>query len=593
MTARAPAGEQSGALRAAFDTACDEIRHRADLMLALIALCPRRLGGMIVEGASPDAAACLSDRLGAWTLAAARPLRLPLSISDDRLCGGLDLAATLAAGRPIAQMGLLAAADTGALIVPMAERLPRRIAAQIARALDCGAITVEREGVSRQAPARFSLLLLSDPATPDESVPEILSARLAFRLPACMLLSGWQPALETARIVEARTQLDRVEVPGELFEAITAATTELGVTDIRVLDFVLATIRGLAALDGAEVATPEHARRAADLVLASRIGPPAQEDTIPPQPPEKSESEPEQSAQDREAPGDLAEIMVAAAHYQARLDLEMQRKTVRKQMKGESAAGKSGDMRDSWHRGSRLTARPGDPRRQGRLDLIATLLAAAPWQRLRPRRSDAAPIAIRASDFRLKRFRHRSEAVVIFAVDASGSTAMNRLAEAKGAIEHLLSGCYSRRELVALLAFRREGAEILLPPTRSLTRVKRSLAGLPGGGGTPLAAGISAAQILGEQEQRRRRTPHIVFLSDGQANVALNGEGGREMAAADASRMALRLRGAQLPILFFDTSRRPSAHAQRLSEEMGAAYRMLPFADARQVSDTVRTVLLS
>jgi magnesium chelatase subunit D len=170
---------------------------------------------------------------------------------------------------------------------------------------------------------------------------------------------------------------------------------------------------------------------------------------------------------------------------------------------------------------------------------------------------------------------------------------MNRLAEAKGAIEFLLGGCYARRESVAVLAFRRQSAEVLLPPTRSLTRVKRSLAGLPGGGGTPLAAGISAAQILSEQELRRRRSPYIVFLSDGQANVGLDGAGGRESASADANRMARRLKGAHLPILFLDTSRRPKADARRLSEEMGALYRPLPFADGKSVSDTVRNVLLS
>ena len=100
---------------------------------------------------------------------------------------------------------------------------------------------------------------------------------------------------------------------------------------------------------------------------------------------------------------------------------------------------------------------------------------------------------MRRDDFRMTRFQQRTRTTTIFVVDASGSSALNRLAEAKGAVELLLADCYVRRDQVALLAFRGKEAELLLPPTRSLVRAKRSLAGLPGGGGTPLAAGIDAA----------------------------------------------------------------------------------------------------
>ena len=135
-------------------------------------------------------------------------------------------------------------------------------------------------------------------------------------------------------------------------------------------------------------------------------------------------------------------------------------------------------------------------------------------------------ILIRKDDFRIARFKQRSETTTIFVVDASGSAALHRLAEAKGAVELLLADCYVRRDQVALIAFRGISAELLLPPTRSLARAKRSLAGLPGGGGTPLAAGLDAAFALADLILRKGQTPTVILLTDGRANVARDGGAG-------------------------------------------------------------------
>lgn len=567
----------------------DEAARQADLVLALAALMPQRLGGVIAQGASPEAAAMLSGRLAGWLPDPRPSLRLPISISDDRLTGGLDLAATLASGKVAVQEGLLAAAEGRLITVPMAERLSRRVAAQLARVMDTGEVELEREGLSARRPARFCLLLLADAPDETEKVPDVLAERLALRVSAAYLQprpAGFTPE----EIAAARARLAGVDVPERLVEAVVAAGATLGIASARPAGFVLAATRGIAALSGADTADDAHLLTAAQLIFPPPL--PAPEAAPQPPPPPEQGDDPASAEQSR-SPDDLAELLVSAVRTRALLDLVQKQGSGRSRQRGEAAAGKSGEVVESKLRGARITARPGDPRRDGRLDVIATLRAAAPWQRLRPKPAGGGKIAIRSSDFRLQRFRHRSEAVVIFAVDASGSSAMNRLAEAKGAIEYLLSGCYSRRESVALIAFRREAADLLLPPTRSLTRVKRFLAHLPGGGGTPLAAGIVEAHRLADQAKRRRQSPHLVFLSDGQANVALDGAGGRETAAADAGRMAARLKAEAFPVLFFDISRRPSAEAQRLSAEMGAIYRPLPFADGRRVSDTVRNVLLS
>lgn len=594
--AAAPLSSERQASRDAFERIDAARWGQADLAVALLALMPHRLKGAVFEGASPELAGLLQDRLAARLGSGAQLHRMPVSITDDRLVGGLDLAATLAAGRPVAETGLLTRANGGMLIVPMAERLPGRAAAQLARVIDTGEVETERDGLSLRAEARFVTLAFTDPDEVGEHLPAGLGDRLAFGLS----LQGVSPArprgeaLIAETLAAARAKLPQVRVPDALIEALIDAALRLGIRSMRAPSFCLAAACGIAALAGRTAVTDADATLASELVYASRAL--VQFETPPPPPPAPdppdTNDDTNDSSRPQPEPDELTELLVEAVRVRVSLDMAERRQTSRQRTRQEVPAGKSGDMVDSRRRGSRIGACAGDPRRDGRLDLLSTLRTAAPWQRIREMPAGGAVISVRATDFRVKRFRHRSEAVVIFVVDASGSSAMNRLAEAKGAIELLLSGCYSRRESVALIAFRKDGADLLLSPTRSLTRVKRSLSRLPGGGGTPLAAGIAAAAQLVRIERRKRKAPHVVFLSDGQGNVALDGSPGRERAGQDARDMARKLKALQEPVLFFDISRRPSADAELISTEMGAIYRPLPMADAARVSRDVRSLLL-
>ena len=195
---------------------------------------------------------------------------------------------------------------------------------------------------------------------------------------------------------------------------------------------------------------------------------------------------------------------------------------------------------------------------------------------------------MRPDDFHVTRLRHKRETTTVFAVDASGSAALQRLAEAKGAVELLLADCYVRRDKVAVIAFRGRGAELLLPPTRSLVRAKRALAGLPGGGGTPLAAALDASAALIDAAQRRGDTPVLVLLTDGRANVALDGTGGRVRAEADALAAAARLAALGAALLLIDTSAQPQPAAARLAAAMRATYLPLPQAGAAALGRVVR-----
>lgn len=196
-------------------------------------------------------------------------------------------------------------------------------------------------------------------------------------------------------------------------------------------------------------------------------------------------------------------------------------------------------------------------------------------------------LELRRSDLRVRRFAERTRAVTIVCVDASGSAAMARLAEAKGAVERLLAQAYVTRSEVALIAFRGAGAEVMLPPTRSLTRARRALAELPGGGGTPLASAIAAARSLADSVAARGATPLLVFLTDGSANIAADGSANRARASEDAITAARTLAALGHGAMVIDIAPRPRPEAQALAFAMGARLLPLPLADSAAIARAV------
>lgn len=168
---------------------------------------------------------------------------------------------------------------------------------------------------------------------------------------------------------------------------------------------------------------------------------------------------------------------------------------------------------------------------------------------------------------------------------------MSRLGEAKGAVELLLAEAYARRDHVALITFRGIAADVLLPPTRSLVQTKRRLASLPGGGGTPLAAGLKAAGELAMQARSRGLSPTLAMLTDGRANIALDGTADRLRAATDAETLARLIRAQGIPGLVLDMSARPQDTLRALAAQMGAPYLPLPRADAKRLSGAISSAL--
>ncbi len=506
--------------------------------------------------------------------------KLPAGVTDDRLLGGLDLAATLASGRPVAERGLLARADGGVVITAMAERMDQGIAARLGAVLDTGHVSAEREGFSHRQPARIGIVALDEGI--DETPPASLLDRLAMNLDTDGA-TGELPEADFCALEAAREILPNIKVSDAQIGALVVAAAQLGVAAMRAPMLALRTARAAAALAGRNEVADEDLLTAARLVLGPRATqiPAPPED---PEPPPPENPEPQEPTDQKQESGQLADSVVEAARATIPADL-LAALTSNNSMRSRDG-GTAGAKRKAPNRGRPIGARIGLPRGGSRLHILATLRAAAPWQKIR--HGAAGHVQVRKDDFRIRRFQQNTRTTTIFVVDASGSTALNRLAEAKGAVELLLAECYVRRDRVALLSVRGQGAELLLPPTSSLARAKRSLAGLPGGGGTPLASGITAALGLAINIAREGQTPLAVFLTDGRANIALDGKHGRPTAEADALQAAAAWRASGYAALIVDTAPRPHPFARKLAEAAAAQYLPLPQASAGTLSAAVK-----
>ncbi|RJP68991.1 MAG: magnesium chelatase ATPase subunit D, partial [Comamonadaceae bacterium] len=285
------------------------LRADAALVAALFAVDPVGLGGVALRSpAGPLRDTWLA--LLRQCLPEATPwLRVPHHATDAALLGGLDLAATLHAGRPVAQRGLLARADHaagGVLLLAMAERASPGVASHLAAVLDTHEAVLERDGLTDRRPARLGLVALDEGAGDEEQMPAALLDRQAFHLPLVLAGPDDGEATDWQRrdIEQARALLSQVKVPEGLVQALCGAALAWGVVSLRAPLLALRAARAAAALAGFDEVDDTHAAVAARLVLAPRAtrlpssAPAEEEDTQAPQsteatdPPDADEAPP-------------------------------------------------------------------------------------------------------------------------------------------------------------------------------------------------------------------------------------------------------------------------------------------------------------
>ena len=579
-----------------------------------------------------------------------RVVDLPLGATEDRVAGGLDLEAAVRMGERAFEPGLLARAHRGILYVDEVNLLPDHVVDMVLDAVAMGVNVVEREGVSMAHPSRcilvgsmnpeegelrpqlldrFGLCVeVAAPRDPDQRLA-VLRAREAFDLRPAFFIARHEPERKRLeRLVEAaRRRLPGMAMPEDLDRLCADLALEACVAGHRADLAMRRAALALAALDGVEV-SEAHVREAARMALLHRRRMP------PPPPPQAQEQEKEhehqereQEQQDQEQPPENPE--------------DGQRQAEAKAGPGESGAGQEDNPEPSesesdaearpgqcleavfpvgqpfrvkpWTRLRDRAVRTGSGRRtrartastsgryvKSRMDprpddlaLDATLRAAAPFQAARDKRGLA--VAVEDADMRRKVREKRVGNLVVFVVDASGSMgAQQRMVQAKAAVLSLLLDAYQKRDKVALVAFRKDGAETLLPPTSSVDLAHARLEELPTGGRTPLAAGLAMGWRILDNELRRNPLifPVLVVISDGRANVPL--AGGKPVKEAMRLAEAIAEDG-RAACVVVDTER-PGATsfglARVMAEQMGARCFGIEDLQAETLARALKTEIL-
>lgn len=576
----------------------------ACLIAKIICIDPAGLGGVWLRASAGPTRDLWFDILHKGIAGQVPVLKVPHHTDEIALLGGLDLLQTLQYQKRMYTKGILSQAAGGIIHLAMAERLRAHTVGLISQAFD-----------TRQD---FGVIAVDEAIGDEEQLSPRLRDRLAFQISLDdVSYRHCQADISVLAIASARVQLGRIVAPELVIEALVTAAQSLGIHSLRAVSFALRASRAIAALRGAQEISQEDITTATRMVFSHRLTTFLQtiaDDTESAPDPDSAPSQPQAPAADSPAAQNpesapqsepyqeltkeqLQDMMIAASQAYIPPDLlASMSKPMRVGSAQENSQGKVGQLKKGLQRGQSLASRPGKLDRSKKLDLLKTIQAASPWQTIRRLESGLSlttqKIKIHPADIHLKNYVQRSTSVTIFVVDASGSSALERLGEAKGAVELLLAQCYVRRDQVALLTFRANQVDLVLSPTRSLVRAKRLLAAMPGGGGTPLAKALQSATQFAVQLKRKGQTPLVVLMTDGRANVTLAGLGGREQANTEAVLAAQRMKLAQFNCLFVDTSFKTQETNQTLAAHMGAHYILLPRGKSSAVVQAARQLLV-
>ncbi|WP_292372783.1 putative cobaltochelatase [Methanosarcina sp. UBA411] len=571
---------------------------------------------------------------------------LPVSATEDRVVGTLDIEHAIKKGEKRFEPGVLAHAHRGILYVDEINLLDDHLVDVLLDSAAMGVNTVEREGISFSHPANFVLVGTMNPEE-GELRPQLLDRfglcvdikgimdvarrvelikyRLSYENDPEAFAADWQ-ATESelcGQILLAQKLLSEVRISDDMLELISQICVDMGVDGHRADITMMKTSITLAAFNGRTEVLEEDVKEAAELVLPHRMrrkpfdNPSDKQDKLN-ESLEKQREKQKQKEKEKEKNKSKPQKKEHNEHSEkAQAQPEDQKSdssqdSTREQPDASSetifATGESyqikqlsPDFRRNKRKGSGRRSKTLTKSKQGRyikskipeekttdLAFDATLRAAAPYQLIREKNGNS--ITIHDSDFRKKIREKKIGNLVLFIVDASGSMgAQQRMVASKGAVLSMLMDAYQKRDKVGLIAFKGAGAELVLPPTSSVEMAQKYLEELPTGGKTPLSHGLMKGYETIQAELRRDpdTCPFMVLISDGRANVSMNGESPIQETKTIAS--MFRKECIQSAVIDTESSMIKFGLAQEISSALGARYLALENLKADSIIEAVRS----